>query len=432
MPAQANTPLLESQEGEAQLRTIPVEQLTTDMFVAEIVAVPGKLLPKKKKGMIRDPRIIDKFVEFGVEQVVIDVTRGRDVESNVTVVRELGEQTDASYRNSAIEDGLDRLLKNTDTQYQDLKLEWRTAKEIFHTSVSIVEQTVRAVREGVAINGVYFNEAAKAISRSIMRNKDALTWLGKIRDENSYLFEHSVNTAVLMGVFAQAQGLCLSDIEQCINGALMHDLGQGEEIEQFGKREGPLTESEFEKVKQHTRLGIEVLDDESAHSEIVRKIILEHHERFDGKGYPKGLSSNDISPFGRMFAIIDTYDALTNDRFYKKAVPSSDAMRILLGLAGKQFDEALVHKFIKCMGVYPTGSLVKLNNGLLALVIAQTPGFPLRPLVRTIFNSTNDCYVEPRMMDLSRPNDGEKVLSYENPDNYGIVLQEFLPEEMSL
>lgn len=410
-------------------KTIPVTMLTVDMYVSEMMAAEGKPLPKKKRGMIRDPRIIEKFIEIGIEQVTIDLSRGRDIE---TLKEAEAQQAEKLHHNDEINESLERLRQHTASQRQDLKLEWKTAREIFRSSVNIVHSTIQAVREGIHINPVYFCDAAKAISRSIMRNPDALTWLGKLRDQDNYLYEHSVNTAVLMGVFAQSQGMSLDQIELCIHGALMHDLGQGAHAQSLISREGPLNEEEFAEIRQHTDRGMELARKSGKQEEIVQQIITQHHERIDGSGYPRGLKGREIALVARMFSIVDTYDALTNNRYYKQAVPSSVAMRTLLELGGTQFDTNLVHQFIKCMGVYPTGSLVKLNNGILAVVIAQTPGFPLKPLVRTVFNSRNDCYLEPRMLNLSNHNDGEKIISYENPEQYGIDVNEFLPEEMEL
>ncbi len=412
------------------LKTIPISELTTDMFIAELIESPGAQLPKKKRGMVRDPRIIAKFIEIGIQQVVIDLERGLDVQ-DVSKTQD-DRPTGKVMSNQQIEDSLQLLRQNLGTSYHELKLEWGTAKQIFRTSISIVNHSLEAARHGDSINGRYFEEAAQAISRSIIRNKDALTWLGKIRDQRSYLFEHSVNTSVLMGIFANALGLSLSETEQCITAGLLHDLGQAHIEEEFFQRPGPLSESEFETVKKHVDFGLDIIKASPQSSEVIQNIILQHHERFDGTGYPAGLAGKNISLHGRMFAIVDTYDAVTNNRNYKSATPSSAGMRTLLELSGKHFDQSLVHQFIKCMGVYPTGSLVKLSNGLLAVVIAQKPGHPLKPLVRTIFNSKSFAYVEPRMMDLMSPQHNEKIISYEDPGKYDIVVNDFLPEEMSL
>jgi HD-GYP domain-containing protein (c-di-GMP phosphodiesterase class II) len=235
-----------------------------------------------------------------------------------------------------------------------------------------------------------------------------------------------------MGIFAHAHGFGPAETEQCITGGLLHDLGQAFIDEELLERAGPLTPEEYASVKSHVDLGLRVANDHTETTEIIRQIILEHHERFDGSGYPQGLSGQDISIHGRMFSIVDTYDAVTNNRCYKSAVPSSAGMRTLLELSGSHFDQSLVHQFIKCMGVYPTGSLVKLSNGILAVVIAQTPGHPLKPLVRTIFSIKTYAYVQPRLLDLMSPAHDEKIVSYEDPGKYGINVNHFLPEEMTL
>jgi len=400
-----------------------------DMYVAEIISAPNKPMPKKKKGMIRDSRIISKFVEIGIEHVVIDTTKGLDL-VNIPPANDEPKEENRQGFDQIIEEKLQSLKKNTSTEYQSLSLEWGNAKEIFKTSSAIVSQTILRIKDGEEINPDYFDEASKAISRSIMRNKDALTWLGKIRDQNSYLYEHSVNTATLMGVFAHAYGLSSSQIEHCITGALLHDLGQAHVNEEYFQRAGPLTPAEYEQVKDHVNIGVKLLGKQDNVPEIAARIVQEHHERYDGSGYPQGLKGTNISLFGRMFAIVDTYDAVTNNRCYKDAIPSSFGMRTLLELSRSHFDEGLVHQFIKCMGIYPTGSLARLDNDLLAVVIAQNPVSPLKPIVKAIFSVKNDCYIEPEMIDLCKSSEKVKISKYEDPTDFGINIDAFMPEEM--
>jgi cyclic di-GMP phosphodiesterase len=407
------------------LRKIAIFDLTVDMYISEIIETSNGVMPKKRKGMIRDERIISKFIEIGIEQVVIDTDKGLDV-------IELNSAND-EYQN-AVSEILDKAVedfqKDLSTNYHSLELEWGSAKEIFKTSAKIIGQTILSIQKGEAINTTYFNEASKAISRSIMRNKDALTWLGKIRDQNSYLYEHSVNTATLMGIFAHTKGLSITEIEASIMGALLHDLGEAQINNEFFCRCGPLSEEEYEQVKKHVDIGLSLVTEESDIPDITRLIIAQHHERHDGSGYPKGLKGDEISLHGRMFAIVDTYDAITNNRCYKDAIPSSFGMRTLLELSKSHFDESLVHQFIKCMGIYPTGSLARLNNNQLAVVIAQNQVSPLKPMVKTIFSVSNNSYIEPRMLDLGKPECELKILKYENPVDYDINIDNFMPEEM--
>lgn len=405
------------------LRNIDISELTVDMYVAEITSDKSETMPKKKKGMIRDHRIISKFIEIGIERVVIDTEKGLDVPA-------ANDKPEKRVLNQAVEEKIAQFKKLSSIEHQTLPLEWGSAKEIFRTAASIILETKIALLDGKAINIAYFDEAAKAISNSIMRNKDALTWLGKIRIKNNYLYEHSVNSATLMGIFAQAQGLNITQIQHCITGALLHDLGQTHIQEEFFERAGPLSLDEFEEVKQHVNFGVDIIEDEKDIHPITKNIIYEHHERYDGSGYPQGLKGEDISLFGRMFAIVDTYDALTNNRNYQAATPSSLAMRTLLELSKTHFDESLVHQFIKCMGVYPTGTLTKLSNGLLAIVIAQNPGATIRPMVKVIFNYKNNCYIEPFMIDLVKESSDLKIMNYEDPDNYGINIDDFMPNEI--
>ena len=407
------------------LKQIPISDLIVDMYVAEIIEVPDRPMPKKKKGMIRDSRIISKFIEIGIEQVVIDTDKGLDI---IDIDSANDAKTRQEQFSNALEENLEELGKQASTTQQSLTLEWKNAKEIFKTSANIISQTILSIQSGEKINAEYFDEAAKAISRSIMRNKDALTWLGKVRDQDSYLFEHSVNTATLMGIFAQAYGLPIIEVEECITGALLHDLGEAQVNQALLERAGPLTPKEYEEVKKHVKIGSQLVKHLPDISDISLRIVEEHHERMDGSGYPLGLKGEEISLYGRMFAIVDTYDAVTNKRCYKEAIPSSFGMRTLLELSKTHFDEALVHQFIKCMGVYPTGSLIRLNNGMLAVVIAQNFISPIKLVVKVIYSTKSNAYIEPKMIDLSKSTLDLKIVKYEDPNDYKISIFEFMPE----
>ncbi len=413
--------------GATLLKRIPISDLLVDMYVAEIVEIPNRPMPKKKKGMIRDSRIISKFIEIGVEHVVIDTGKGLDLpDENCANDRKKTQQ----FYDVIIEKNISELNQQLSTDNHALTLEWGNAKEIFKTSANIIGRTIASIRDKQQINMEYFNEAAKAISRSIMRNKDALTWLGKVRNPNSYLYEHSVNSATLMGIFAQARGLSDEDIEQCITGALLHDLGEVQVNQEFFERAGPLTAEEYDEVKEHVNIGHNLVRDLPDISLIVRDIVYQHHERINGTGYPLGLEGDEISIHGKMFAIIDTYDAVTNNRHHRQATPSSFGMRTLLESSKTHFEESLVHQFIKCMGVYPTGSLVRLNNGLLAVVIAQNIAAPIKPLVKSIYSTKTRTYIESMMIDLNKTASGIKIVKYEDPSDHCIDVDKFMPEEM--
>ena len=411
--------------GSTLLKQIPISSLIVDMYISEIIEIPNRPMPKKKKGMIRDSRIISKFIEIGIEQVVIDTEKGLDI-----VDIPPANDSDSTLFDEIIEESISKLSKKLSTENHALSLEWSNAKEIFKTSANIIAQTSACIKNGEKINFEYFDEASKAISRSILRNKDALTWLGKVRDQNNYLYEHSVNSATLMGIFAHAFGLPEHDVQQCITGALLHDLGEAEVNQEYFERAGPLTPDEYKEVKGHVKIGYNLVKALPDISDIALNIVKQHHERVDGSGYPLKLNASTISLHGKMFAIVDTYDAVTNNRCYKEAIPSSFGMRTLLELSKTHFEEGLVHQFIKCMGVYPTGSLVKLNNGILAVVIAQNSASPIKPLVKAIYNSKNKSYIEPKMVDLSKTKLDIKIVKYEDPNDFDINIDNFMPEEI--
>ena len=187
---------------------------------------------------------------------------------------------------------------------------------------------------------------------------------------------------------------------------------------------GKLTFDEFEIMKRHVKYGVQFLDKSEGISEVMRTVAANHHERLDGLGYPNGLKGDELCLISRVSTIVDVYDALTADRCYKKGMPSTTAFRILLEGAGSQFDPILVKKFIKCMGVYPVGTLVKLKSNKLALVIERNEESPLKPVVKIIYSVASTCYLNVETIDLSKVTTEEIECAVDHKE-YGINVAQF-------
>jgi HD-GYP domain-containing protein (c-di-GMP phosphodiesterase class II) len=150
------------------------------------------------------------------------------------------------------------------------------------------------------------------------------------------------------------------------------------------------------------------------------KIVSEHHERFDGSGYPRGKASKAISKLGQMASIVDVYDAITSIRVYHKALEPINAMQLIFEWGGKHFDETLVHQFIKGVGIYPVGSLVRLESARLAVVLRQGENNLIKPLVRLVFDTRLGYQLPPQDIDLASPDCQDQIVGYEIPTSWGI------------
>ena len=171
-----------------------------------------------------------------------------------------------------------------------------------------------------------------------------------------------------------------------------------------------------------------MLEGTSGMSEISIMVAAEHHERVDGMGYPNGLAGDDISRYGKVAAIIDVYDAMTSNRCYRNRVPATDVLGKLFEWSTFNFDGALVQQFVRCIGIYPIGSLVYLKNGLLAVVIRHGLKSLLHPVIRVIFNTKKNSYIRTYDIDLSQESyesSGDMIISYASPDQWNLTPENY-------
>jgi len=223
---------------------------------------------------------------------------------------------------------------------------------------------------------------------------------GTVYLSDGELYHHSVNaTLFALGV---AIGLGLSD-SQMLDlgiGMLLHDIGKLKIPDAIFKKEGKLTPEEFAQMKLHTNFGYEILRPLTDLSSVSSLVSLEHHERIDGSGYPRGLRGNEIHLFSRIAGVVDVYEALTANRVYRRAYLPHDALEFLLGGGGSKFDSIVIEAFVRTIAVYPVGMTLLLSNGYRAVVTKSPKMQTQRPIVRVIEDGEGNP-VTPWEIDLS-------------------------------
>jgi HD-GYP domain-containing protein (c-di-GMP phosphodiesterase class II) len=257
----------------------------------------------------------------------------------------------------------------------------------------------------------------------VTRNPDALVPLARLKRQEAYASEHAVATAALIIAFGRQQGMPEPEIEKLALGTMVKDIGQSALDSRLITKPGMLSKAEYSIVQSHVEEGLAVLEATSRLAETSVAVVLEHHERYNGCGYPYRMAGDDISVAGRMAAIVDTYDAMTSARPYRAAVAPSHALRQLYDEGGTQYDPALVAAFIKTVGIYPVGTLVLLESGHLAVVEQLHPENMLTPIVRVIYHTGRRQYVtEPVEVDLARKigNHYGLIVRAENYETWGI------------
>ncbi|MDW7674650.1 MAG: HD-GYP domain-containing protein [Bacillota bacterium] len=218
----------------------------------------------------------------------------------------------------------------------------------------------------------------------LLTNPMILTSLTDVRLIKEYTLNHSVSVAVLAILMGYNLGLTKEELAILGIGALLHDIGKSKVSDAILDKPGKLTEEEFSQVKVHTEIGYQLLTDSKKFNQLVCNIAFQHHEKWNGSGYPRGLRGSEIHPFAQIVAIADVYDALTSDRIYRRRFLPCEALDLMASSGGQDFDPFLLQRFLESITLYPVGSVVMLNDGRIAVVIEQNRGCPARPVIRLI------------------------------------------------
>jgi len=398
------------------VKKVSVEQLQPGMYIHDLNCGWLEHPFLKSSLKIIDHSLIAKIESYGIREVYIDTEKGMDVPDAPTkeeVRKEIQERL--------------RDVYGTEVETESpvpIREEIRRAKMIRQEAQETVKCIMSDIRFGKNVEKRQIEDIVDKMSSSIFRNQDALLSLGKIRKADEYTYAHSVSTCALMIAFCRYLGFDAAELKEAGIGALLHDIGKLKVPLEILNKKGPLSDDEIIRVREHVRFGCELLESTSDIRGISILVAAEHHERVDGMGYPKGLAGDAISLYGKIAAIIDVYDAMTSTRCYRGRIPATDVLGKLFEWSKYNFDAPLVQKFVRCIGIYPIGSLVYLENGLIAVVIAHGRESLLHPVIRVIFDAKRNRYIRPYDIDLSRQSDEKdesRILSYASPDQWNIT-----------
>lgn len=327
--------------------------------------------------------------------VYIDTDRGIGASEYIEDVPQLKTN---SYLERFLQDNKKKVeYKNT----RPTKEEIPAAQTALESASKQVAHIMEDVKEGKNLNIDAVRGVVEPILDSIIRNSEAYMWLSMMQKKSSYTYSHSVDNCALAIAFGRFMGLPKKDLRTLAIGLLMMDMGNVNVPEGILNKKGRLTEAEYRIVKKHVGHSVVILKKTKGMNEDIINIALTHHERFDGSGYPNALQGTQIPVYGRMAAIIDCYDAMTSNRPFSSAKSPYTALQNIYNWRGSAFQPELVEQFLQCMGVYPTGSLVEMTNGAVAIVLEQNLTQRMRPKVMLILDEEKQHLMEYKTVNLA-------------------------------
>jgi len=235
---------------------------------------------------------------------------------------------------------------------------------------------------------------------SVVRNANGFMWLARLKVRDATAYDHGLNVAVFLLSFGRHLGLPKGLLEILGTAGLMQDVGKLRLPTGLLEKHTPLTAGERDLLKTHVMHSVEILETSHNVSPVLVETVAQHHERYDGSGYPKGIKGDEISMLGAMAGIVDTYAAMTNARPYRDPALPQEVLQQLYGWRGTLFNPELVEKFIQCIGIFPVGSMVELNTREVAVVMAHSQIRRLKPRLMLILDDNHQPYSTPIMLDL--------------------------------
>jgi HD-GYP domain-containing protein (c-di-GMP phosphodiesterase class II) len=396
------------------LKKVDSSQLRVGMFIHDLDCGWMEHPFLRNRFVIASEDEIRKILASGIRSVTIDCTRGLDV-ADAPTVAEAEAATEAEV--AAIAARPVPPLRTT------LAEEFDRATAIRRQAAGLVKTVMQDARLGKAVELDQVSPVVENITASILRNASALLGLSVIKNKDDYTFLHSVSVCTLLVAFCRSRGMDAGTTYQAGIGGLLHDTGKALVPDHILNKPGRLTDEEFEVVRRHPRDGYDILSRSAGIGAIPLDITLHHHERRDGTGYPDRQGEQDTSELAQMAAIVDVYDAITADRCYHKGMPAAEALRKMYEWSKFHFNPALTQEFMRCVGIYPVGTLVLLESGRLGVVVEPHETSLLTPKVNVFYSTKSETYIRPETVDLARGlgfGGGDRIVRHEAPEKWRV------------
>jgi HD-GYP domain-containing protein (c-di-GMP phosphodiesterase class II) len=399
------------------LKKINVDDARLGMYIHEICGSWMDHPFWKKSFKLTAAGDLKTLKACGIRELWIDTGRGLDVESGAAGLSQEEEL-------QKVESALQQAVSSRPELEPRVSLqeEVERARKIHARAKQEVISMFQEARMGKALQMEQAADLADEINQSIARNAGALLSLARLKNKDDYTYLHSVAVCALMIALGRQFGIEGDTLRELGVAGLLHDVGKMMIPDEVLNKPGRLTDQEFDIVKDHPLRGWEMLKMSPGVTDTALDVCRHHHERIDGKGYPDRISGEALTFFARMGAVCDVYDAITSDRCYKKGWTPGESIRKMVEWKDGHFDDRVFQAFVKTVGIYPAGSLVRLRSGRLGVVIDQTEKSLLTPLVKVFFSSKAQAHIAHEVVDLTKGNDS--IVNVEDPVEWGFDLNQ--------
>ena len=394
------------------LRRIPVQQLQLGMHLKEFC---GSWMehPFWRTGFVlKDSNDLALVLASPIKEVWIDCSLGLDVPAGMALKTNIEDATFHKLPDAPAPVTPRHIARDTTPVSAAQEVEW-AARICLHSKAAVVSM-FEEVRMGNAVDVGGARQLVEDISDSIARNPGAIISLARLKTADDYTYMHSVAVCAMMVALSKQLGLDEAQTRSCGMAGLLHDLGKVAMPTVVLNKPGKLTDAEFDTMKTHPTEGFKMLKASPNVDEVALDVVLHHHEKINGMGYPERLVGDQISLYSKMGAVCDVYDAITSNRPYKSGWDPAESLRQMAEWKG-HFDVKVFQAFVKSMGIYPVGSLVRLTSGRIGVVIEQSAKSLTTPLVKVFYSTKSGMRMTPFIVDLSRPDSIEKIHQREDP-----------------
>ncbi len=393
------------------IKKIPAAKLKLGMYLNKLGGSWLKHPFLHSSFLLTDINDIKRIHAAEIKEVWIDTELGDDLKEEPVTEKEVEPKIEPLEQD---EPDISQVLKKENTVSMEAAME--RSRKLCASAKEQVKEMFDDVRLGKAIDTKATSSLVSDIDDIIDTNSAAMLSIARLKTHDDYTFMHSIAVAALMLALAKKLNLDENTTQLAGIAGLVHDLGKAFMPLDVLNKPGKLTDAEFEIMKKHPKVGAEVLKKSGLEQEVV-DVVLHHHEKINGAGYPDGLAGDEISVLARMGAICDVYDAVTSNRPYKEAWDPSIALRRMASWEG-HFDKKMFNVFVGTIGIYPIGSLVRLSSERLAVVVEPNPDSLITPVVKVFFSLKSKEPIKLQTIDLSKPNCKEKIEGAEDSSNW--------------